>query len=157
MTHAEASPAGLALRLDGGDWASAADALISVVTNRLHSDVSRRGYRTVLRQFLAWHVAHGGVPTSPSAGPALPRRARRAEARAVDDQPAPERHPLTGRRVRRERPARPTHGGHRLREGRAGARRACRQLADPATAEKLLLAPLNTLMGLRATASSWVC
>ena len=42
-------------RLDGADWPSAADALIAVVTNRLHSDVSRRGYRTALRQFLAWH------------------------------------------------------------------------------------------------------
>jgi integrase/recombinase XerD len=48
------------LRLDGADWPHAADALISVVTNRLHSDVSRRGYRTALRQFLAWHVSVGG-------------------------------------------------------------------------------------------------
>lgn len=31
-------------------------ALISVVTTRLHSDVSRRGYRATLRQFLAWHL-----------------------------------------------------------------------------------------------------
>src|SRR5579859_2414795 len=48
------------VRPDGADWPSAADALISVVTNRLHSDVSRRGYRTALRQFLAWHVSQGG-------------------------------------------------------------------------------------------------
>jgi integrase len=58
---AESSSA-LVPRLDGPDWASAADALISVVTNRLHSDVSRRGYRTALRQFLAWHLAQGGGP-----------------------------------------------------------------------------------------------
>jgi len=31
---------------------------------RLHSDVSRRGYRTALRQFLAWHVAEGDGPLS---------------------------------------------------------------------------------------------
>jgi integrase len=43
-----------------GDWPSAADALISVATNRLHADASRRGYRTALRQFLAWHAAQGG-------------------------------------------------------------------------------------------------
>src|ERR1700737_2591314 len=54
----------VAPRLDGADWPSAADALISVVTNRLHSDVSRRGYRTALRQFLAWHVSVGGGPLS---------------------------------------------------------------------------------------------
>jgi integrase len=53
----------LAPRLeDAPDWTSAADALIAIVTNRLHSEVSRRGYRTALRQFLAWHLsqAEGG-------------------------------------------------------------------------------------------------
>lgn len=50
----------VAVRLDGADWPTAADALIAVVTNRLHSDVSRRGYRTALRQFLAWHLSQGG-------------------------------------------------------------------------------------------------
>ena len=56
----------VALRLDGADWPSAADALITVVTNRLHSDVSRRGYRTALRQFLTWHLSQtqGGGPLS---------------------------------------------------------------------------------------------
>ena len=39
------------------DWTSAGDALIAVITNRLHSDVSRRGYRSALRQFLAWHLS----------------------------------------------------------------------------------------------------
>jgi integrase/recombinase XerD len=50
----------LARPFDAQDWPHAADALISVVTNRLHSDVSRRGYRTALRQFLAWHTSQGG-------------------------------------------------------------------------------------------------
>jgi hypothetical protein len=45
------------LHRERADWPSAADALIAVVTNRLHSDVSRRGYRTALRLFLAWHTA----------------------------------------------------------------------------------------------------
>jgi integrase len=53
----------LPARLDGPNWA-AADALVAVVTNRLHSDVSRRGYRTALRQFLAWHLEQGGGPLS---------------------------------------------------------------------------------------------
>jgi integrase/recombinase XerD len=50
----------LASRLDDADWPAAADALISVVTNRLQAETSRRGYRTALRQFLAWHRAAGG-------------------------------------------------------------------------------------------------
>ena len=50
----------LAPRLDSADWPSAADALISVVTNRLHAETSRRGYRTALRQFLVWHRSQGG-------------------------------------------------------------------------------------------------
>jgi integrase len=54
----------LVRRLDAADWLSSADALIAVVTNRLHSDVSRRGYRTALRQFLAWHASQGGGPLS---------------------------------------------------------------------------------------------
>jgi integrase/recombinase XerD len=54
----------VAVRLDGAGWPSAADALINVVTNRLHSDVSRRGYRTAMRQFLAWHTSAGGGPLS---------------------------------------------------------------------------------------------
>jgi hypothetical protein len=44
----------------------AAEALIELVTNRLHSAVSRRGYRTALRQFLAWHTLEGGGPLSRS-------------------------------------------------------------------------------------------
>jgi integrase len=54
----------LALRLDAPDWTSAADALIAIVTNRLHSEVSRRGYRSALRQFLVWHLSQteGGGP-----------------------------------------------------------------------------------------------
>lgn len=55
MTAAAETVTVLAPRLDGMDWP--ADALIEVVTNRLHSDVSRRGYRTALRQFLAWHFS----------------------------------------------------------------------------------------------------
>jgi integrase/recombinase XerD len=51
---------GLSVRLDGPDWAQAAEMLISLVTNRLHSPVSRRGYRTALHQFLAWHASQGG-------------------------------------------------------------------------------------------------
>jgi integrase len=50
----------IAAAVEGPDWLSAADALISVVTNRLHSNVSRRGYRSALRQFLGWHRAQGG-------------------------------------------------------------------------------------------------
>jgi len=51
--------------LDRGlEWTSAADALIAIVTNRVHSDVSRRGYRAALRQFLAWHNSQGGGPLS---------------------------------------------------------------------------------------------
>jgi integrase len=49
------------------DWSAVADALIAVVTNRLHSDASRRGYRTALRQFLAWHLSQ-----SPGEGGSLP-------------------------------------------------------------------------------------
>src|SRR5437868_2187260 len=49
---------------DATNWAAAADPLISVVTNRLHSDVSRRGYRTALREFLAWYNSRGGGPLS---------------------------------------------------------------------------------------------
>ena len=64
MTAAGETLAVPAPRLDGADWPAAADALIAVVTNRLHSDVSRRGYRTALRQFLAWHVAQGRGPLS---------------------------------------------------------------------------------------------
>jgi hypothetical protein len=46
----------LGVRRDASEpWPHAADALVDVVTNRLHSDVSRRGYRTALRQLLAWH------------------------------------------------------------------------------------------------------
>ena len=47
----------LAVPPNGATWPLAADALIAVVTNRLHSDVSRRGYRAALRQFLAWHLS----------------------------------------------------------------------------------------------------
>jgi site-specific recombinase XerD len=54
----------LAPRSADHGWTSAADALIAVVTNRLHSDVPRRGYRSALRQFLAWHLAQGGGPLS---------------------------------------------------------------------------------------------
>ena len=43
MTAAAEPQTTLAPRLDTPDWASAADALIAIVTNRLHSDVSRRG------------------------------------------------------------------------------------------------------------------
>jgi integrase len=57
-------PPALVRRLDAADWLNSADALIAVVTNRLHSDVSRRGYRTALRQFLAWHTTQGGGPLS---------------------------------------------------------------------------------------------
>src|SRR5207244_5632269 len=64
LGHMDGSISALAPCLDGPDWLTAADALISVVTNRLHSPVSRRGYRTALRQFLAWHVAQGGGPLS---------------------------------------------------------------------------------------------
>jgi integrase len=60
MTTGTNALAVLAARIDGTDWAAAADALISVVTNRLHSGVSRRGYRTALCQFLTWHTAQGG-------------------------------------------------------------------------------------------------
>jgi integrase/recombinase XerD len=57
VTSATVSLTALAPRLDSSDWPAAADALIAVVTNRLHSDVSRRGYRSALRQFLAWHLS----------------------------------------------------------------------------------------------------
>jgi integrase len=60
----DASPAALAARIEPQDWPAAADALIAVVTDRLHSEVSRRGYRVALRQFLTWHVAQGGGPLS---------------------------------------------------------------------------------------------
>jgi integrase len=46
------------------DLPPAAEALIELVTNRLHSPVSRRGYRSALRQFLAWHLLEGGGPLS---------------------------------------------------------------------------------------------
>jgi integrase/recombinase XerD len=55
MTAAAETALLVAPRLDGADWPLATDALIAIVTNRLHSDVSRRGYRTALRQFLTWH------------------------------------------------------------------------------------------------------
>jgi hypothetical protein len=42
VTAAAEPLSALAPRLDGPDWTSAADALIAIVTNRLHSDVSRR-------------------------------------------------------------------------------------------------------------------
>ena len=61
----------LAPRLDDPDWPSAADTLISVVTNRLHSDVSRRGYRSALRQFLTWHLSQ--TQTHPQGGGPLTR------------------------------------------------------------------------------------
>ena len=57
LNGAVADALAVAPRLDRSDWPSRADTLISVVTNRLHSDVSRRGYRSALRQFLAWHLA----------------------------------------------------------------------------------------------------
>ena len=49
-------------RLDAPDSIAAADARIAIVTNRLHSEASRRGYRPGLRQFLGWHRAQGGGP-----------------------------------------------------------------------------------------------
>src|SRR5688572_28163152 len=58
------SLSGLAVRLDGADWPAAADALIAVVCDRLQAETSRRGYRTALRQFLAWHLSSGGGPLS---------------------------------------------------------------------------------------------
>src|SRR4051812_49037619 len=53
-----------AVRLDAAGWPAAADLLISVVCDRLQANTSRRGYHTALRQFLAWHVTHGGGPLS---------------------------------------------------------------------------------------------
>jgi integrase len=60
----DAASAPLALFPAPSDLPPAAEALIELVTNRLHSAVSRRGYRTALRQFLAWHVLEGGGPLS---------------------------------------------------------------------------------------------
>jgi len=54
----------LAPTVDCFDWISAVDAPISIVTNRPHSDVSRRGYCSALRQFLGWHRDQGGGPLS---------------------------------------------------------------------------------------------
>jgi integrase/recombinase XerD len=140
----------LAPRLDGSDWPAAADALISVVTNRLHSDVSRRGYRTALRQFLAWHIGQGGGPLSR----ALVQRYRvvlegrklapstinqhLSAIRALADECAESGllDPPTAAAVGRVKgvPVRGVRAGNWLTRDQA---------------EKLLLAPPNTLMGLR--------
>lgn len=140
----------LAPRLDSPDWPAVADVLISVVTNRLHSAVSRRGYRTALRQFLAWHVAQGGGPLSRT----LVQRYRvvlegrklapstinqhLSAIRALADECAesglydPPAAAATGRV--KGAPVRGVRAGNWLTRDQA---------------EKLLLAPPNTLMGLR--------
>src|SRR5262249_51462001 len=134
------------------DWSAAADALISVVTNRLHSDVSRRGYRSALRQFLAWHVAQtqGGGPLS---RPLVQRYRVALEARglapstinqhlsairalAVECAESGLLHPPTAAAIGRVK-------GVPVRGVRAGTWLTGDQ------AEKLLLAPPSTLMGLR--------
>ena len=142
--------AAIAPRLDGPDWPSAADALISVVTNRLHSDVSRRGYRTALRQFLAWHLSQGGGPLN---RPLVQRyrvtlELRRlapstinqhlSAIRALADECAESGllDPPTAAAIGRVKgvPARGVRSGNWLTRDQA---------------ERLLLAPPNTLMGLR--------
>jgi hypothetical protein len=45
-------------------WAPRTCGAPKVVTNCLHSDVVRRGCRTALRQFHAWHLEQGGRPFS---------------------------------------------------------------------------------------------
>jgi hypothetical protein len=86
----------LALRTDSPAWDPSFDALISVVTNRLHSEVSRRGYSSALRQFLGWHRAQGAGLLSRALCPALSRHARGKGARAVTHQPASKRHRRRG-------------------------------------------------------------
>jgi len=82
------------------------------------------------RRSRRWRIIAG-------AGAALPRHARAPKPRAVDDQPALERHSGAMRRVRRKRSARPAdRRSDRTRQGRARPRRAYRQLAHPRPGRK---------------------
>ncbi|MDQ6670611.1 MAG: tyrosine-type recombinase/integrase [Chloroflexota bacterium] len=140
----------VAPRLDGADWPQAADALIAVVTNRLHSDVSRRGYRTALRQFLTWQLSQSAGPFSR----VLVQRYRvvlegRGLAASTINQHLSAIRALADECAESDLLDQPTAAaigrvkGVPVRGVRAG------NWLTRDQAEKLLLAPPNTLMGLR--------